>query len=91
MKQYDPGAARRAGRPGKHVQGPVTPQTVFRDGKPDRLFTLEEVFGILRVSRSTWDKWRRCGLTPPVMALPNGSIRVWESDLVRWSRAQEAN
>lgn len=91
ITQYHPGAPRPAGRPGKHGLGPVTPQTVFRDGRPDRLFTLEEVFIIFHVSRSTWDKWRRSGLTPPLVALPNGSIRVWESDLVRWSRARETN
>ena len=62
---------------------------MFRDGRPDRLLRLEEVFVMLGVARSTWDRWRSCGLTPPLVALPNGSLRVWESDLVRLTRTWE--
>lgn len=87
--QHHPAAPRKAGRPGKHAAGPVTPQTLFRDGRPDRLLRLEEVLVALSVARSTWDRWRRSGINPPFVHLPNGSIRIWESDLVRWTRARE--
>ena len=87
--QFHPAAPRMAGRPGKHASGPVTERTLLRDGRADRLLRLEEVLVILGVARSTWDRWRRSGITPPFVHLPNGSIRVWESDLVRWTRAQE--
>lgn len=91
VTQHDPTAPRKAGRPGKYVSGPVTERTMFREGRPDRLLRLEEVLVMLGVARSTWDRWRRCGLTPPLVALPNGSLRVWESDLVRWTRTQEGD
>ena len=89
VTQHHPGAPRKAGRPGKYASGPVTERTMFRDGRPDRLLRLEEVFVMLGVARSTWDRWRSCGLTPPLVALPNGSLRVWESDLVRLTRTWE--
>jgi predicted DNA-binding transcriptional regulator AlpA len=89
IPQLNPAAPRPAGRPGKYASGPVTERTLFRDGRPDRLLALGEVLLALGIARSTWDRWRRSGLTPPFVHLPNGSIRVWESDLVRWTRAQE--
>ena len=88
--EFHRAAPRKAGRPGKYASGPMTERTLLRDGRPDRLLTLEEALLSLGVARSSWDRWRRSGLTPPVVILPNGSIRVWESDLVRWARAQEA-
>lgn len=87
--QFHTAAPRTAGRPGKFATGPITERTLLRDGRADRLLTLEEVLVALRVARSTWDRWRRSGITPPVVSLHNGSIRVWESDLIRWTRDQE--
>ncbi len=84
-----PVVPRAAGRPGKYAPAPVSHRTLFRDGRPDRLLTLGEVLTALGIARSTWDRWRRSGLTPAIVVLPNGSVRIWESDLVRWNRSKE--
>lgn len=84
-----PAVTRRAGRPGKHAPKDLAEQTLIRDGQQDRLLTLEEVLAATGVARSTWDRWRKRGETPPLAVYPNNSIRVWESDLVRWHRSRE--
>lgn len=50
----------------------------------DRLMTVPEVCAELGISRSTWAKWRARRVTPPVIRLHNGSLRVRLSDLERW-------
>lgn len=80
---------RTAGRPGKHAPKHLAERTLNRDGQPDRLFTLPEVLALTGVARSTWDRWRERGKTPPCATYPNRTIRVWESDLVRWHHSLE--
>jgi predicted DNA-binding transcriptional regulator AlpA len=87
--QFNQGAPRVAGRPGKYASGPITSRTVFREGKPDRLLTISEVLEALGIARSTWNRWACTGNAPPMLVLPNGALRVWESDLVRWARSKE--
>lgn len=50
----------------------------------DPLLTVTEVLDILGVTRSTFSKWRRTQRTPPMIRLPNGSLRIRRSDLDRW-------
>jgi excisionase family DNA binding protein len=50
----------------------------------DTLMTVDDVCAYLGVTRSTWAKWRARGVTPPVIRLYNGSLRVRRSDLEGW-------
>jgi excisionase family DNA binding protein len=50
----------------------------------DTLMTVAEVCAYLQVSRSTWAKWRARGVTPPVVRLRNGSLRVRRTALEVW-------
>lgn len=49
--------------------------------------TIEEVVGVLRVSRTTFGRWRRQGTGPLIMRLPGGGVRIRRSALDRWLRA----
>lgn len=49
--------------------------------------TIEEVLGVLRVSRTTFGRWRRQGSGPVIMRLPGGGVRIRRSALDRWLRA----
>ncbi len=50
----------------------------------DTLLTVAEVCDYLRISRSTWAKWRARRVAPPVIRLHNGSLRVRTADLECW-------
>lgn len=50
----------------------------------DPLLTVTEVLDILGVTRSTFSKWRRAQETPAMIRLPNGSLRVRQSEFDRW-------
>lgn len=56
----------------------------------DPLLTVPEVLEELGVSRSTWEKWRARNVTPAVVVLPNGQLRVRRSELESWLLAREA-
>jgi excisionase family DNA binding protein len=49
--------------------------------------TIEEVLVVLRVSRSTFSRWRRQGTGPVIIRLPGGGVRIRRSALDRWLRA----
>jgi excisionase family DNA binding protein len=49
--------------------------------------TIEEVLAVLRVSRTTFGRWRRQGSGPTIIRLPGGSVRIRRSALDRWLRA----
>jgi excisionase family DNA binding protein len=49
--------------------------------------TIEEVLAVLRVSRSTFSRWRRQRSGPAIIRLPGGSVRIRRSALDRWLRA----
>jgi excisionase family DNA binding protein len=47
---------------------------------------IEEVLAVLRVSRSTFCRWRRQGQGPVIIRLPGGGVRIRRSALDRWLR-----
>jgi predicted DNA-binding transcriptional regulator AlpA len=49
----------------------------------DAPLTVEEVCVVLKISRSTYYDWRAKGTGPKSFRLPNGSIRIKLTDLVR--------
>jgi excisionase family DNA binding protein len=49
--------------------------------------TIEEVLAVLRVSRSTFGRWRRQGTGLTIIWLPGGGVRIRRSALDRWLRA----
>ena len=55
-----------------------------------RLLTVEEVCEYLKVSKDTWAKWRAKDTAPPALRIPNGQLRIVESDLMRWLAALSA-
>ena len=50
----------------------------------DQLLTIEEVIAELRVSRTTFYRWRRQGTGPPAVRLPGGGVRIRRSALRQW-------
>ena len=54
--------------------------------------TVAEVCDDLQVAQSTFYEWRTKGTGPRCIKLPNGSLRIWRSDLTRWleERAETA-
>lgn len=49
--------------------------------------TIEEVLGVLRVSRTKFGRWRRQGTGPVIIRLPGGRVRIRRSALDRWLRS----
>jgi predicted DNA-binding transcriptional regulator AlpA len=56
----------------------------------EALLTVAEVCDELKISRSTWDKWRARRLGPVAVRLPNGELRVRRSELDSWLLSREA-
>ena len=53
--------------------------------KPDRSYlTIADVCANLKIARSTFYDWRAAGKSPRCIKLPNGEIRIRQSDLDRW-------
>lgn len=50
----------------------------------ETLLTVPDIIEYLQISRSTWDKWRQNGTAPRAIRLPNGTLRVRESDFAAW-------
>lgn len=57
-------------------------------GHDDDLLTISEVTAWLRVSRTTFYRWRLAGAGLAVVRLPGGGVRIRRSDLHRWLRAR---
>jgi excisionase family DNA binding protein len=57
-------------------------------GHGDDLLTISEVTAWLRVSRTTFYRWRLAGAGLAVVRLPGGGVRIRRSDLHRWLRAR---
>lgn len=56
----------------------------------DELMTVPEVLAELKgTSRRTFYRWRELGAGPAVLKLPNGELRVWRSDFMKWLRERE--
>ena len=55
----------------------------------DSYLTIPEVIAVLRVPRSTFYRWRQLGRGPRSIKLPNGDVRIRQSDLERWLRELE--
>lgn len=51
---------------------------------------VDEVLAELRVTRSTWNKWRGRRVGPPMKRLPNGQLRIRRTDLDAWLDGQAA-
>ena len=81
----------RTGAAGGHAPlapGPRCPRQANRTARQeaDELLTIEEVIAELRVSRSTFYRWRRQGTGPPAVRLPSGAVRIRRSALRQWLR-----
>ncbi|QUQ70432.1 helix-turn-helix transcriptional regulator [Kutzneria sp. CA-103260] len=51
----------------------------------DELMTVLEVLSALGgVSRYTFYRWRRTGVGPPCLKLPNGDLRIRRGDFADW-------
>ncbi len=57
----------------------------------ERLLTQRQAAAYLNVSITTLQRWRRQGIGPPSIVLPNGYRRFRRSDLDRWLREHEAD
>jgi predicted DNA-binding transcriptional regulator AlpA len=55
----------------------------------ERLLTVAAVLAELDVPRSTFYKWRRLGVAPRCIKLPNGEVRIRRADLEKWLLSRE--
>jgi predicted DNA-binding transcriptional regulator AlpA len=75
--------ARRSG-------GTVMPGADQLRGSRERdKLTIAEVCADLAVSRRTFYEWRAKGRAPRCITLPNGSLRIRQSEYQRWLTARE--
>lgn len=79
------------GMPHPNPVGTVAPADVEEVPPPaevptvqQQLLTVNDVCRELGITRSTWDKWRAKRIGPPVVCLPNRSLRVRAGDLTAW-------
>jgi predicted DNA-binding transcriptional regulator AlpA len=54
-----------------------------------KLLSVAVVLDELDVPRSTFYKWRRLGIAPRCIKLPNGEVRVRRADLDAWLSQRE--
>lgn len=54
-----------------------------------KLLSVAVVLEELDVPRSTFYKWRRLGIAPRCIKLPNGEVRVRRADLDAWLLQRE--
>ena len=66
------------------------PRVTARHGerKGDKL-TIADVCADLAVSRRTFYEWRAKGRAPRCIRLPNGDLRIRQSEYQRWLAARE--
>lgn len=57
-------------------------------GHGDDLLTISEVTAWLRISRTTFYRWRLTGAGLAVVRLPGGGVRIRRSDLHQWLRSR---
>ena len=51
----------------------------------DELMTVAQMCAALGgVSRRTFYRWRELGVGPKCLRIPNGELRVWQSDFTEW-------
>jgi predicted DNA-binding transcriptional regulator AlpA len=51
----------------------------------DQLMTVPDVLEVLKpLSRRTFYRWRELGIGPKCIRLPNGELRIWQSDFQTW-------
>ena len=81
-KRLDP--AGRVERPSP-ATGPDPDADVERPG--DELLAIAEVIALLGITSSTYYRWRRHRLAPPIIRLPGGQVRIRRSDLHQWLAA----
>lgn len=53
--------------------------------------TLEDVCEILEIARRTFYEWRKKGIAPKCIKLPNGDLRIRQTELDRWIETREEN
>lgn len=84
------GRADRTDRRRRRTRTAGVPAPAAPAGEPDgpagsdQLPTLEEVIAELRVSRTTFYRWRRQDTGPPAVRLPGGGVRIRRSALRQW-------
>ncbi len=54
-----------------------------------KLLSVAVVLEELDVPRSTFYKWRRLGIAPRCIKLPNGEVRIRRADLDSWLSQRE--
>jgi predicted DNA-binding transcriptional regulator AlpA len=55
----------------------------------DRMLTLTEALAQLQVPKSTFFRWKATGVAPKTIKLPNGSLRIRQSELDKWLTSLE--
>lgn len=57
--------------------------------RPADKLTIADICKDLGIARSTFDEWRAKGKGPRCIKLPNGQIRVRQSEYDRWLKSFE--
>jgi predicted DNA-binding transcriptional regulator AlpA len=70
------------------VSAVITTDHARRSQPRDKL-TIAEVCADLGISRRTFYEWRAKNRAPKCIALPNGSLRIRQSEYQRWLSAHE--
>jgi excisionase family DNA binding protein len=53
--------------------------------------TLDDVCQLLEIARRTFYEWRKKGTAPRCIKLPNGDLRIRQTELERWLETREEN
>jgi predicted DNA-binding transcriptional regulator AlpA len=59
-------------------------------GRPGDKLTVADICADLGISRRTFYEWRAKGKAPRCIPLPNGELRIRQSEYERWLEAREA-
>jgi predicted DNA-binding transcriptional regulator AlpA len=55
----------------------------------DKKLTIQEILDDLGIARSTFSDWRTKGSAPRCLKLPNGELRVRQSEYTSWLASRE--